>query len=63
MTFWTDAKDEHRKIAQTFYQNIEYDHPDYITSDGRGTRYVNRDGWNITCVKYYEYTGPNVQHI
>ena len=65
MSFWTDSKDEHQKIAKTFHQNIEYTHPDFITSNNMCTcmDFANQCGWAATSVKYYTYTGPNIQNI
>lgn len=60
--FWTEADERHRKIAKKFYKNIEYDHPDYVTSD-RLSPYTAWSKWNRTSVKYYTYTGPDVKHI
>lgn len=53
----------HQKIAKTFYENIEYTHPETISSDGQGCRWFNEDNWYSSCVKYYTYTGPNIRNI
>jgi hypothetical protein len=62
--FWADDGNErHQKIARTFYENIGYDHPDFITSDGQGDRLCYHCVYNRTCVKYYNYNGPRVVNI
>jgi hypothetical protein len=62
MSFWSDADDEHKSIAETFYRNVEYDHPDYVTSD-RLSPYAKWGEWEATAVKYYKYNGPNVTNL
>lgn len=61
-SFWTDGDERHKEIAETFYRNIEYDHPDYVTSD-RLSPYTHWSKWQTTCVKYYRYNGPRVTNI
>lgn len=62
-SFWTDGDERHQKIAETFYQNIEYAHPDTISSDGQGCRWHHEDNWYSSCVKYYKYNGPRVVNL
>lgn len=61
--FWSEASDKHKKIARTFYNNIEYDHPDYVTSDRLTSHFLHWGTWNRTSVKYYSYNGPDVKNI
>jgi hypothetical protein len=60
--FWT-SDNKYEDLARVFEEHIEREHPDYVTSDGRGHRLIHRDGWNVTCVNYYTYTGPRVTHL
>jgi len=66
MSFWTDADDRHREIARTFYENIEYKSPAYVTSRKlcpclEYTRQcpAPRNG----NIEYPTYTGPNISNI
>jgi len=63
MSFWSDEGDEHQSIAEAFYRNIEYDHPDTISSDGQGSRWYHADEWYSSCVKYYKYNGSRVVNL
>jgi len=58
--FWDDSKTKHQKIAKTVYENIEYAHPDTITSGRYLPSCLHEDSWQASCVKYYTYTGPNI---
>lgn len=60
---FSTLNERHQQIAKTFYQNIEYDHPDTISSDGQGCRWLHEDKWFSTCVKYYKYNGPNISNL
>lgn len=62
MSVWTDGDDRHEKIARTFYENIEYDHPGRVSTD-RLSPYATYSKWHVTCVKYYKYNGPRVSRI
>lgn len=62
MCFWTEADDRHKEIVETYYRNIEYEHPDTVSSN-RLSPYSHYSKWNRTTVKYYGYNGPNVQNI
>jgi len=63
--FWTEGDERHKKIAYTFYRNIEDKHPDKITSRGMcpSLEYSNECRRARTKVQYPEYTGPDVKHI
>lgn len=58
------ADDGHRyhDLVRTYYENIEYDHPDYVTSN-RLSPWAKWSKWNRTAVKYYRYTGPSVTNL
>ena len=62
MSFWTEADERHKEIAETYYKNIEYNHPDFVTSDSLAP-YSKWGEWNRTTVKYYKYNGPRVSNI
>lgn len=60
--FWTDASEEHQQLAEAFYRNIEYTHPDSVTSRGMCpcldySHYCPRAATSVT---YYDYTGPAI---
>lgn len=63
--FWEDADEHHKKIARTFYENIERKSPPEVTSEGMCgcLKYVNECSWAATKVEYPEYTGPRVANI
>ena len=62
MSFWSEASERHQQIAETYYRNIEYDHPGAVTSN-RLAPFTKYGRWNRTTVKYYRYNGPNVQKL
>jgi hypothetical protein len=63
--FWTEADEKHQKIAKTFYQNIEYKHPETVDSRGMCVclEWTDYCGWAATSVEYPEYTGPRISNI
>jgi len=60
--FWQE-RDEYHELARQYDRNLEVTHPDFVTSRGMCPclDYVNRCGWAITKVTYYEYRGPSIQ--
>jgi len=61
--FWNE-RDDYHELVETLDQNIELTHPSGgITSDGQGHRFCYHCIWSETCVKYYEYTGPDITRL
>ena len=62
--FWVNGSPAHQQIARTFYENIEYDHPEIITSDRLLPECLSYDeAWAPSSVTYHEYTGPRITTI
>ena len=61
-TFWTDASEKHKQLAEDFYRNIEFTHPDTVTSRRMCPclDFTHYCGWAATTVTYYEYQGPAI---
>lgn len=65
-SFWTEANERHREIARTFYENIEFQYPDRVTSRRMCPclEYASWCGQPLEGkVEYIEYTGPRIQNI
>lgn len=61
-SFWKHASAEHQKIVETFDRNIEFKHPDMVSTD-RLSPWSKYSKWAVTSVKYPQYTGPRVTNI
>jgi len=64
--FWTDGDEQHQEIARTFYENIEYEQPKYVTSRGLCPclEYTRKCTFPLEGrVEYPEYTGPRITNI
>jgi hypothetical protein len=57
--FWT-SDNEYEDLAREYEQNIEITHPNYVTSNGIGHRFVHHDVWCASKVTYYEHRGSSI---
>jgi len=50
--FWSNASDEHQRLAQAFEEGIERTHPSAVTGRSVGCGFCYHCGWCATKVIY-----------
>lgn len=61
--FWSNASDEHQRLAQAYDEHVELTHPSTVTGRSVGCGFCYHCGWCATKVIYPEYRGPSIDSL